>query len=318
MPWTNIPGMQDLSNLCQPGILEPIPPVARYCVFALTEPGIDAGAIKEALTRLSPLANGSDVVVGFGPSLVQALGCEVPALHEFPKDFSGHGVEVPATPAPLWCWIRGSDLGHLLHLTRKVQKALAPAFAVDHVLNGFRHGWSDTGFGKDLTGFEDGTENPKGEEAVAAAFAHDAGQGLDGSSYVAVQQWVHDLDAFEALGDLEKDHHFGRRLADNEEIEDAPETAHVKRTAQESFDPEAFVLRRSMPWMDDMRAGLMFVAFGKSHQAFEQQMRRMAGQDDGITDAMFAISQPVTGAYFWCPPMRDGRLDLRRLGLGVA
>ena len=55
----------------------------------------------------------------------------------------------------------------------------------------------------------------------------------------------------------------------------------------------------------------MFVAFGQSHQAFEQQMRRMAGQDDGIVDAMFAISQPVTGAYFWCPPMRDGRLDLR-------
>jgi len=47
-------------------------------------------------------------------------------------------------------------------------------------------------------------------------------------------------------------------------------------------------------------------------------MRRMAGHDDGIVDAMFKISRPVTGAYFWCPPMRDGRLDLRRLGLGVA
>ncbi|RYF63202.1 MAG: Dyp-type peroxidase, partial [Comamonadaceae bacterium] len=257
-------------------------------------------------------------VVGFGPSLVKALSCEVPGLHEFPEDFSGHGVKVPATPGTLWCWIRGTDLGHLLHLTRKVQKALKPAFGMQHVVNGFRHAWSDTGFGKDLTGFEDGTENPKGAKALEAAFAHGLGQGLDGSSYVAVQQWVHDLDAFEALGDREKDNHFGRRLADNEEIEDAPETAHVKRTAQESFDPEAFVLRRSMPWLHGMHAGLMFVAFGKSHRAFEQQMRRMAGQDDGITDAMFKISKPVTGAYFWCPPMRDGRLDLRRLGLGVA
>ena len=112
-----------------------------------------------------------------------------------------------------------------------------------------------------------------------------------------------------------RDHHFGRRLADNEEIEDAPESAHVKRTAQESFDPEAFVLRRSMPWMMSMQAGLMFVAFGKSFDAFEAQMRRMAGYDDAIHDAMFKISKPVTGAYFWCPPMRDGRLDLRQLGL---
>jgi putative iron-dependent peroxidase len=129
---------------------------------------------------------------------------------------------------------------------------------------------------------------------------------------------VHDLDAFEALEDQARDHHIGRRLSDNEELEDAPETAHVKRTAQESFDPEAFVLRRSMPWMMSMQAGLMFVAFGKSFYAFEAQMKRMAGYDDGVTDAMFKISRPVNGAYFWCPPMREGRLDLRRLGLGVS
>jgi putative iron-dependent peroxidase len=44
-------------------------------------------------------------------------------------------------------------------------------------------------------------------------------------------------------------------------------------------------------------------------------MRRMAGFDDGITDALFAISKPVNGAYYWCPPMRGGELDLRQLGL---
>jgi putative iron-dependent peroxidase len=59
----------------------------------------------------------------------------------------------------------------------------------------------------------------------------------------------------------------------------------------------------------------VFVAFGKSLDAFEAQMRRMAGLDDGITDALFRISRPVTGSSFWCPPVRDGRLDLRLLGL---
>jgi putative iron-dependent peroxidase len=44
-------------------------------------------------------------------------------------------------------------------------------------------------------------------------------------------------------------------------------------------------------------------------------MRRMAGQEDGVVDAIFGISKPVTGACFWCPPMRGGRLDLRQLGL---
>jgi putative iron-dependent peroxidase len=296
----------------QPGILAPVPAVARYVFFTLADSGADDPAIRQALLRLSPLANGSDVVVGLAPSLVAALGREVPGLHEMP-DFSGK-VKVPVTPGTLLCWIRGEDLGDLLHLTRKVQKALAPVFVVRHVVDAFRHSWSGT-HGKDLTGYEDGTENPEGEAAIEAAFAHGQGAGLDGSSYMTVQQWVHDLDAFEALADHDADHHFGRRRSDNEEIEDSPEWAHVKRTAQESFDPPAFMLRRSMPWMMSMQAGLMFVSFGKSFYAFEAQMRRMAGLEDGVVDAMFRISKPVNGANFWCPPMVDGKLDLRQIGL---
>ncbi len=302
------------TRLYQPGILDGVPAVARFVTFALAGKGTDAGAIREALKRLAPLVNGNDVVLGIGPSLVAALGAQVPGLHDFP-DFSREGVKVPSTPGTLWCWVRGDDLGHLLMLTRKVQKALAPAFAVRHVVDAFRHAQGENGHGRDLTGFEDGTENPTGDAAVGAAFAHGLGEGMDGSSYVALQQWVHDLDAFEALGDEAANHHFGRHRVTNEELDDAPPWAHVKRTAQESFDPAAFVLRRSMPWMMSMQAGLQFVAFGKSFDAFEAQMRRMAGHDDGIVDAMFRISKPVNGAYYWCPPMRGGQLDLRQLGL---
>ncbi|WP_427914332.1 Dyp-type peroxidase [Ramlibacter sp. MMS24-I3-19] len=305
--------MPDNTSLYQPGILEGVPRVARYVQFTIAGDQQPAQALKEALTRASPLVNGRDVVIGIAPALVRALGGQVPGLHDMP-DFSGK-VKVPATPGQLWCWVRGDDLGDLLHVTRGLQKALAPAFVLRHVVDAFRHRHDDsTGFGRDLTGFEDGTENPKGDEALEAAFAHGQGEGLDGASYVAVQQWVHDLDAFDRMPEDDQNHCIGRRMSDNEEIDDAPEFAHVKRTAQESFDPEAFVLRRSMPWLASTQAGLMFVAFGKSFDAFEAQMRRMAGLDDGIVDGVFKLSRPVTGAYFWCPPMRGGQLDLRQLG----
>jgi len=113
----------------------------------------------------------------------------------------------------------------------------------------------------------------------------------------------------------ERDNIIGRRLSDNEELDDAPVSAHVKRTAQESFDPEAFVVRRSMPWANVGGEGLMFVAFGKSLDAFEAQLRRMTGQEDKIVDSLFRFTRPISGSYFWCPPISNGRLDLTAIGI---
>ena len=289
----------------QPGILAPVPPLARYLTFQLA-PGGDAG---RALAHLAAQADPALTVVGVGRSMVLALGRDLPGLRDFPAR-SAAGIDLPATPAALWCWLRGEDRGELLHRSRAIVAAIGDACVPDATVDAFRYG-----SGRDLTGYEDGTENPEGDAALAAAALGGAGAGLDGSSFVAVQQWLHDLGRFDAMDRGEQDAMVGRRRDDNEEIDDAPESAHVKRTAQESFEPEAFVLRRSMPWADGSRAGLVFTAFGRNFDAFEAQMRRMVGEEDGITDALFRFTRPLTGAYFWCPPVARGRLDLRALGL---
>ena len=167
--------------------------------------------------------------------------------------------------------------------------------------------------GRDLSGYVDGTENPTGDAAAQAALVDAASASLAGSSFVAVQQWLHDLDSFEAHPAPHRDNIIGRTQEDDVELDDAPPSAHVKRTAQESFIPEAFVLRRSMPWAEEEHMGLMFVAFGKSFDAFEALLERMIGLEDGIPDALFSFTRPLTGAYYWCPPMRDGKLDLDAL-----
>jgi putative iron-dependent peroxidase len=290
----------------QPGILAPVPRLARYLTFEL----VPGGDLRGALGRLAGAVDLAATVVGVGRSIVLALGRDVPGLRDFPAR-AGAGIDVPSTPAALWCWLRGDDRGELVHRTRAIEASLAPALCTGAIIDAFQYDAS-----RDLTGYEDGTENPAGDDAVAAATLAGAGSGLDGSSYVAVQQWLHDLDRFSRLSQAEQDATFGRRREDNEEMDDAPASAHVKRTAQESFDPEAFVVRRSMPWADGARAGLVFVAFGHSFDAFEAQMRRMAGEEDGITDALFGFTHPLTGAYFWCPPVGPaGKLDLRALGL---
>lgn len=282
------------------GIIDNIPTLARYQYFRL-KPGADP---KQSLLALSKLTVSNDVVVGFGQSLLMALNTEISGMRKMPE-FTGKGIEIPTTPHALWCWIRGSDRGDLLHKARKIRTTLAEAFEVDHTTDAFQYDKS-----RDLTGYEDGTENPTGEDALVAGLMQSDQQGLDGSSFVAVQTWVHDLDKFQAMSHTDQNNTFGRDQESNEELDDAPQSAHVKRTAQEDFDPEAFVVRRSMPWANETEEGLVFVAFGKSFDAFEALMSRMIGADDGIIDGLFGFTRPVTGSYFWCPPIKDGKLDL--------
>lgn len=298
--------MTPVMNTPQAGILAEIPPQARYVSFLIEE----AGALRPALQALQAEVDGLRTVAAFGQSLFAGLGKDLPGLKPGPV-IAGALVDIPCQPFALWLWLRGEDRGELLHRERHLAQLLAPAFKRQHSIEAFRH---DNG--RDLTGYEDGTENPEGEEAVAAAFVSSAqSPALAGSSYVAVQQWLHDFEQFERMDTTAQDHAVGRRRSDNEELDDAPETAHVKRTAQESFDPEAFVLRRSMPWTAGNRAGLVFVAFGCSLDAFESQMLRMSGAEDGLVDALFQFTRPLTGAYAWCPGLRNGRLDLSTLGI---
>jgi len=289
----------------QTGILDDVPSQSRYLFYSLQ----DIASLPAALTQLQAAADGNNTIVGIGSSTLNALNIEIPGMRSFPA-ITGPGIDIPSTPYALMIWLRGDDRGELLHRTRTLSQNISEAFQLDDVIEGFRHRE-----GHDLSGYEDGTENPEGEDAINAAFASGLGDSLDGSSFVAVQQWVHELDQFQSHTVEEQDHIIGRRISDNEEIDDAPESAHVKRTAQEDFDPEAFVVRRSMPWSAPDGEGLVFVAFGKSFDAFEALLNRMTGNEDGIVDALFSFTTPITGSYFWCPPIKDKQLNLTKLGI---
>lgn len=289
-------------SLLQPGILAEVPAHSRYLWFRSR----GTGHALRALFALAARPWGDDVVVGLGAELARELGVGIDGLRTLAA-LTGPAVSVPSTPRALFCWLRGSDRGELLHRGRELAGLLDGAFALDDAVDGFRHG-----SGRDLSGFEDGTENPVGDRAVATACVSGRGPGLDGSSFVAVQLWRHDLDALAALSDGEQSQLIGRDKGTNEELGDAPASAHVKRTEQERF---GFVLRRSVPWSAGSDAGLVFVAFGNSLDAFESQLSNMVGATDGVIDGLFRFTRPLGSAAFWCPPItEDGRLDLSALG----
>ena len=289
----------------QPGILAPIPAASRHLFFHVNA----CHDAPRALQALRGLVDGFAVVVGIGAELAAGLDAPIPGLRPFPS-LPGARVPIPYVPYALWCWLRGSDRGELFHTGREIENALAGVFTLELAIDCFCHRDS-----RDLTGYEDGTENPVDEAALAAAIVSHEGDGLDGGSFASVQQWLHDIERFQRLSPGEQDDTVGRSRIDNEELEDAPDSAHVKRTAQEDFDPPAFMVRRSMPWTAERRGGLVFLAFGHSPDAFEAVLRRMSGAEDDIHDALFNFTRPLNGAHYWCPPLLDGRPDWRALGI---
>lgn len=289
-------------SMVQKGILDPLPQAGRYLFFSL-QPNVGTQSLRQTIEQLPTTAG--DAVIGLGESLIQALDGKAEGLHPFPA-MVNQGIDVPSTPFSLWCWLRGDDPGELMHRGRAVEQHLEEGLDLVDVVDAFCHDG-----GRDLSGYEDGTENPEGEEAIQAAVVHQP-PSLAGSSFVAVQQWLHNFNDFDAMTANEQDDCIGRHKDTNEEY-DAPASAHVKRTAQEDFSPEAFVIRRSMPWTEAENCGLMFVAFGHSLYAFEAQMKRMVGLDDGIIDGLFKFTRPISGCYFWCPPIKGQALDLSGL-----
>lgn len=287
----------------QQGLLaKPVPAHARHLFFSLQS----VEALPAVLDALLPQVDGQSLILGVGAPLVKALGRDVPGLRAFPQ--LDAVVENPSTQHALWLWLRGEERGELFLRGQALEQLLAPALRLVDNVDGFLHRG-----GHDLSGYEDGTENPVDDDAIEAAIVAGEQAGLAGSSFAAFQLWKHDLNYFKSLPQVEQDNIIGRRLSDNEELEDAPASAHVKRTAQESFAPEAFVVRRSVAWADERGAGLAFVALGRSLDAFEVQLRRMSGLEDGIIDGLYRFSRPLTGGYYWCPPMGEAGVDVSLL-----
>jgi putative iron-dependent peroxidase len=289
----------------QPGIFGPPHEHAVSLEFHLLAKDLGDAALRDLLQSLRfDGADGAPVrrIVGFGASLARRLGCRPDGLHELaPIGALPHGFV--ATPHDLWIFVPGAAQSPAFDAAQTLIAQLAPAFAPAVSTALFRH--RD---GRDLTGFRDGTENPQGDAAIETALLREAP--YSGGSFVMVQRFAHHHAAFARLPVSQQALVVGRERESDEEIAAAPLSAHVKRTAQEDYTPEAYLWRRSMPWGTPLRHGLQFIAFMADLDSADRMLARMAGVEDGIADALLDYTEAETGAYYYCPPLRSGRLDL--------
>jgi porphyrinogen peroxidase len=269
-------------------------------------PDVAAGAVAAAVGSLREPAvtsGGFNLVIGFGATLWARLTTadEFPAgLRPFDRVEGPDGRHAPATQHDLWVWVHGTGPDLALDAARAIAAALAPVatLAVEQPCFVYRDS-------RDLTGFIDGTENPPVEEAHEVALIA-AGEPGAGGALVITQRWVHDLEQFHATSVSEQEGTIGRTKPDSIELDDAikPLDAHIARVVIEEDGEELEIYRRSTPYGTVGEHGLYFLAFSADVTKFDKMLARMFGTSgDGRHDHLTDFTRPVTGSYYYAPPL---------------
>jgi putative iron-dependent peroxidase len=269
-------------------------------------PDIDMRRATSAISRLrapAVAAGGINLVIGFGADLWRAICPEQAPADATPFTRIGTlgGHHAPATQHDFWLWISGSSQDVVFEHARAAAKAVNDVATVATEQSCFVHRDS-----RDLTGFIDGTANPLTHEAPKAALIPE-GQPGGGGSHVLVMRWVHNLDAFEALPVKDQERVFGRtKLTSKELQQDAkPPDAHIARVEiEDDAGEELPIYRRSVPYGTLDEHGLYFVAFSADRARISRMLGRMFGTDgDGRHDRLTDFSVPVSGAFYFAPPL---------------
>jgi hypothetical protein len=135
----------------QSAILTGVPRVARYMSFSLRADAAQATSIEP----VQAISIDDSIVVGIGEPLIAHWRSSISGLRTFPA-ISGPGVQVPSTQLALWCWLRGDDQGELVKRSISISDSLSSHYVLEQTVDGFKFG--DANLGKDLTGYEDGTD----------------------------------------------------------------------------------------------------------------------------------------------------------------
>ena len=292
-------------------VLTPLTAAAIFLVVAI-EPGGEE-TVSELLADVSGLVRtvgfripdgGLTCVVGVGSAAWDRLfsGPRPAELHPF-EQLVGPRHTAPATPGDLLFHIRARRMDLCFELAGQLTRRFGAAATVLDEVHGFKY--FDE---RDLLGFVDGTENPDGRAALAAALVPaERDPDFAGGSYVIVQKYLHDMDAWNALAVEEQEKVIGRtKLSDIEMPDDVkPANSHVAlNTIEDPDGTERQILRANMPFGEVGRGefGTYYIAYAATPSVTEQMLVNMfIGDPPGNYDRIIDFSTAVTGSLFFAP-----------------
>ncbi|MGA9668864.1 MAG: Dyp-type peroxidase [Terracidiphilus sp.] len=241
-------------------------------------------------------------IAGFGSDAWDKLfGSPRPAeLHPFREIRSG-GRHAVSTPGDILFHIRAKRIDLCFELATQIMDSIGDVVSVADEVHGFRY-FDD----RDVVGFVDGTENPRGDAAREAAIIGNEDPVFAGGSYVLVQKYLHNMKAWNALSTEAQEHIIGRRKLSDIELSDAekPTSAHNALTVIEENGKELKILRDNMPFGRPGHGefGTYFIGYSRTPRITETMLQNMfVGRPPGNYDRLLDFSQAVTGSLFFVP-----------------
>jgi putative iron-dependent peroxidase len=289
-------------------------PLTRAAIFlvATLNPGLenrstlrsfcgDLAALLRAV-EFRDLEGGLSCVMGFGSGAWDRLfGAPRPAeLHPFREIRAGDRHAV-STPGDLLFHIRAKRMDLCFELATQFMARIGNAVSTVDEVHGFRY-FDD----RDLIGFVDGTENPRGEAAVDAVLVGQEDAVFAGGSYVIVQKYLHDLGAWNALSTEAQERIIGRTKLSDIELDDSvkPTSAHNALTTIVENGKEIKILRDNMPFGSAAHGefGTYFIGYSRSPRTIERMIENMfVGRPPGNYDRLLDFSRAITGNLFFVP-----------------
>jgi putative iron-dependent peroxidase len=301
---------EDLTPVPQP-VLAPLTSAAIFLVVSI-KPDRESYATVRSLCADLPgifraidfrrIEGGLSCVAGFGSEAWGKLfGNPRPAeLHPFCEIRSG-GRHAVSTPADVLFHIRARGMDMCFELVTQIVERIRGAVSAVDETHGFRY-FDD----RDLLGFVDGVENPRGGAALGAALVAGEDPDFAGGSYVIIQKYLHDMSRWNALPTEEQERIIGRKKLSDIELSDAvkPPSAHTALTTIVENGKEVKILRDNMPFGKPGHGefGTYFIGYSRSPRTTEQMLENMfIGRPPGCYDRLLDFSRAVTGSLFFAP-----------------
>lgn len=224
------------------------------------------------------------------------------------EEIKGPQHTAPATEGDLLLHLRAEEFDMCHEMARVLLRRFGDSVSIVDETHGFKY--FDR---RDLLGFVDGSANPIPDNAYGNVFLGDEAD-YPGGTYVTVQKYIHDIDAWDKMNTEAQENVVGRTKLDNVELtaDKKPADSHV---AVNEHDGRMY--RENMVFSNfrNGKTGTYFIGYVCDPERIMKRLRKMfTGDPEGkfTHDRILDFSTALTGTNFFVPgvKMMDDFKDL--------